>query len=135
MIGDGESQEGQVWEAADVATKYNLDNLIVIMDYNKLQQFGWEGSENRERENPVFNPSKRWEAFGWNVIEIDGHDFEQIINGIQTAKNNKQKPTIIIAHTVKGKGISFMEDQYLWHSKVPTQQELEAAIAEIQVGV
>jgi transketolase len=135
MIGDGESQEGQVWEAADIASKYNLDNLIVIMDYNKLQQFGWKGTEKRERETPITNPGKRWEAFDWNVIEVDGHDFQQIIGGVEMAKKTKQKPSIIIAHTIKGKGISFMEDQYLWHSKVPTKQELEAAISDIKMGV
>jgi transketolase len=132
MIGDGESQEGQVWEAADVAAKYNLDNLVVIMDYNKLQQYGWAGSVS-EREIPVFSPEKRWEAFGWHVISIDGHDFQQIIQALNEAKEVKSKPTIIIANTVKGKGVSFMENSYTWHAKVPNAEELAAAIKELEV--
>lgn len=134
MIGDGESQEGQVWEAADVAAKYELDNLVVIMDYNKLQQYGWAGSVT-ERENPVASPEKRWEAFGWNVISIDGHNFEQIIQALNDAKEVKRKPTIIISNTVKGKGVSFMENSYGWHAKVPNAKELAAAIKEIEMGV
>jgi transketolase len=134
MIGDGESQEGQVWEAADVAARYKLDNLVVIMDHNKLQQYGWAGSVT-ERENPAFSPENRWEAFGWNVISIDGHDFQQIIQALNDAKEVKQQPTIIIANTVKGKGVSFMENSYGWHAKVPNAKELEAAINEIEMGV
>jgi transketolase len=133
MIGDGESQEGQVWEAADVAAKYNLDNLVVIMDYNKLQQYGWAGSVT-ERENPVFSPEKRWEAFGWNTICIDGHDYQQIIQALNDAKEVKRKPTIIIANTIKGKGVSFMENSYEWHAKVPNVDELKAAIKELEMG-
>ncbi|WP_078409868.1 transketolase [Priestia abyssalis] len=134
MIGDGESQEGQVWEAADVAAKYHLDNLVVIMDYNKLQQYGWAGSVT-ERENPVFSPEKRWEAFGWNVISVDGHDVQQVIKAFGEAKEVKGKPTIIIANTIKGKGVSFMENSYSWHARVPNAEELEAAIKEIEMGV
>ena len=134
MIGDGESQEGQVWEAADVAAKYNLDNIVVIMDYNKLQQYGWAGKET-EREIPVESPEKRWEAFGWNVICIDGHDFQQISRAFSEARQVKCKPTIIIANTVKGKGVSFMENAYLWHAKVPNDEELEAALKELQMEV
>jgi len=135
MIGDGESQEGQVWEAADIASKYNLDNLVVIMDYNKLQQFGWKGKDGREREIPVYSPENRWEAFGWNTISIDGHDFKQIIEAFSEARAVQGKPTIIIAHTVKGKGVSFMENNYLWHAKVPTDEELRCAVEEIGMGV
>ncbi|MFE5430560.1 transketolase [Peribacillus simplex] len=134
MIGDGESQEGQVWEAADIASKYELDNLVVIMDYNKLQQFGWDGKET-VREVPVINPEKRWEAFGWNVITCDGHDFTEIKQAFDEAKQTSGKPTIIIANTVKGKGVSFMENAYLWHSRVPTDEELSSAIKELEVGV
>ncbi|SMQ86993.1 transketolase [Bacillus sp. OV166] len=134
MIGDGESQEGQVWEAADVASKYQLDNLVVIMDYNKLQQYGWAGTIT-ERENPAFSAEKRWEAFGWNVISVDGHDVEQINMAFKEAKQIKGKPTIIIANTIKGKGVSFMENSYSWHARVPNDKELEAAITEIEMGV
>ncbi|MFP3126438.1 transketolase [Ectobacillus funiculus] len=134
MIGDGESQEGQVWEAADIAARYNLDNLVVIMDYNKLQQYGWAGVET-ERDIPVYAPEKRWEAFGWNVISINGHDFQEITKAFDQAKAFKGKPTIIIANTIKGKGVSFMENSYSWHARIPTDEELKAAIKEIGMGV
>jgi transketolase len=131
MVGDGESQEGQVWEAADVASKYELDNLIVLLDYNKLQQYGWKGTDGREREIPVNSPAKRWEAFGWNVISINGHDIEQILIACEQAKKSKGKPTVIIADTIKGKGVSFMENNYVWHAKVPNKIELAEALIEI----
>ncbi|MFD0679681.1 MULTISPECIES: transketolase [unclassified Paenibacillus] len=134
IIGDGESQEGQVWEAADVAARYRLDNLVVFMDYNKLQQYGWEAGD-KSRECPVQSPENKWEAFGWIVITIDGHDFEEIVRACGEAKSNEGKPTIVIANTVKGKGISFMENAYLWHSKVPTKLELEQALNEIAAEV
>ncbi|MBS4208882.1 transketolase [Bacillus sp. FJAT-50079] len=134
MIGDGESQEGQVWEAADIASKYKLDNFVIILDYNKLQQFGWDG-EGESREIPVTNPKKRWEAFGFYVITIDGHDFEQINKAFKEAREVKGKPTIIIANTIKGKGVSFMENAYLWHSRVPTNGELKQAVQEIEMEV
>ncbi|OKL36416.1 transketolase [Domibacillus mangrovi] len=135
MIGDGESQEGQVWEAADIAAKYKLDNLIVLMDFNQLQQFGWDGSDGRERERPVTSPAERFKAFGWHTISADGHHFEQIIDACNEAKEVKDKPTIIIAKTIKGKGVSFMENQYLWHSKIPTAEELKIASQELMAGV
>ncbi|MEK4179011.1 transketolase [Aeribacillus composti] len=133
MIGDGESQEGQVWEAADVASKYKLDNLVCILDYNKLQQFGWN-AEGGGREIPVFEPEKRWEAFGWHVISIDGHDHVQISKAFKEARKINDKPTIIISNTIKGKGVSFMENQYLWHSRVLTGKEFNDAIQEIEMG-
>jgi len=132
MIGDGESQEGQVWEAADIASKYKLDNFVAIMDYNKLQQFGWNG-EGEAREIPVVQPEKRWKAFGWHVISIDGHNFTELEQAFDEAKSVKEKPTIIIANTVKGKGISFMENQFLWHSRVPTDDELAYALDELKM--
>jgi transketolase len=130
MVGDGETQEGQVWEAAEIAYRYQLDNLIVLMDYNKLQQYGWKGKD-QPRDIPVVNPAKKWEAFGWNVLEINGHDYQEIVRACQDAKKQKGKPTVIVAHTIKGKGVSFMQNQYLWHSKVPTDEELAKAFAEI----
>lgn len=134
MIGDGESQEGQVWEAADVAAKYQLDNLVVIQDNNRLQQFGWTGS-NEKREQPVVNPEKRWEAFGWFVITIDGHNLEEIHQAFKEARKVSGKPVIIIANTIKGKGISFMENEYTWHSRVPTEEEFHQAMQEIKKEV
>ena len=134
MVGDGEIQEGQVWEAADIAYRYKLDNLTVFMDYNKLQQYGWKG-QHQPRDLPMENPMKKWEAFGWNVIEINGHDFHDIVHATHLAKQIKEKPTVVVAHTIKGKGVSFMENEYLWHSNVPTDEELEKAINEIDRGV
>ncbi|WP_068673441.1 transketolase [Oceanobacillus sp. Castelsardo] len=134
MIGDGESQEGQVWEAADVASKYKLDNLVVILDNNKLQQFGW-GENYDEREVPVANPGERWKAFGWNVIEIDGHDHVEITKALSEARTVSGKPTIIVANTVKGKGVSFMENTHRWHSRVPTDEEFDNAVQELEAGV
>jgi transketolase len=130
MVGDGESQEGQVWEAAEIACRYELDNLIVLMDYNKLQQYGWE-AEALKREVPIQFPERRWEAFGWNVRSIDGHNFEEIIESCQWAKKQKGKPTVIVANTVKGKGISFMENAYLWHSNIPTDHQMELIREEL----
>ncbi len=130
MIGDGESQEGQVWEAAFIGEKYKLDNLLVIIDYNKLQQYGWPGTNNN-RLAPNNQLEEKWNAFGWHVIRINGHSFDEILSAFNEAKTVKNKPSIIIADTVKGKGISFMEGNYLWHSRVPTNDELAAAIAEL----
>ncbi|WP_019536478.1 transketolase [Paenibacillus ginsengihumi] len=133
MVGDGEVQEGQVWEAADVAVRYGLDNLIVLMDYNKLQQFGWAG-EGTARLAPIADPEKKWQAFGWNVLAIDGHDFQQIIDACAAAKAHRGTPTVIVAHTVKGKGVSFMENEYLWHSRIPTDAELALALEQLSTG-
>jgi transketolase len=132
MLGDGESQEGQVWEAAFVAAKYKLDNFVVILDRNRLQQFGWQGVDD-SMDAPSDNDVAKWQAFGWHTMVINGHSFEEIEDAFQSAKQIKDKPTIIIANTVKGKGVSFMENQYLWHSKVPTEHELILALEELAV--
>jgi transketolase len=127
MMGDGEIQEGQIWEAAMAAGHYKLDNLCAILDYNHLQIDG--------RVEDVMNiyPAKeKWLAFNWNVIEIDGHDMEQIESAFKQAEEYKGKPTIIIASTAKGKGVSFMENNPAWHGTAPNKQQLEAALAEIQ---
>jgi transketolase len=129
LIGDGESQEGQVWEAADIAAKYGLDNLVVIMDFNKLQQFGW--GTGRRRASPIANPEERWAAFGWNVgVVNDGNDIAQLLAALHTPAA-PGRPSIWIAHTVKGKGIHFMENDYVWHAKVPSLQELNDALVEL----
>jgi len=133
MLGDGESQEGQVWEAAFIANKYKLDNFVVILDKNRLQQFGWQ-VDSDSMEEPSANDQEKWMAFGWNTITIDGHNFEDIDAAFTTATATKNKPTIIIANTIKGKGVSFMENHYLWHSKVPTENELIIALEELAVG-
>lgn len=130
MIGDGESQEGQIWEAAFVAARYGLDNLTAILDYNGLQQFGWQKA-GQHMLPPIENPVRKWDAFGWNTLEIDGHNIGEFLSAVEQAQNTKSKPTIIIAHTIKGKGVSYMEDQYTWHANVPNDEELEAALAEL----
>jgi len=130
ILGDGESQEGQIWEAAFVAERYGLDNLTAVLDYNGLQQFGWHQT-GQHMLPPIEQPARKWEAFGWNTIEVDGHDMNQFVKAVEQAQKVHGKPTIIIAHTVKGKGVSFMEDQYEWHAKVPSDQDLAAALAEL----
>ena len=125
-IGDGESEEGQVWEAAMFAAHYKLDNLCVILDLNGLQIDGPTAD--------VMNPAphdKKFEAFGFNVITIDAHDFDQIEAAFKAAKECKGKPTVIIAKSVKGKGVSFMENNVGWHGKAPNEDEYKQAMAEL----
>lgn len=124
MIGDGESQEGGIWEAAMSAPHYKLDNLTAILDHNGLQIDG-PNAEVMGVE-PV---ADKWRAFGWNVIEIDGHDYAQILDALESKAADK--PTIIVARTVKGKGVSFMENAVDWHGKAPKPEEVEKALAEI----
>jgi len=129
MIGDGESQEGQVWEAAMSARKFKLDNLIGITDRNGLQIDG-----STEDVMPIEPLADKWRAFGWNVIEIDGHNFSQIIDALEMAKKFSGSPTMIIAHTVKGRGISFMENMVDFHGKAPTSKEWEKIKLELELG-
>jgi len=127
LIGDGESQSGQIWEAAMCAAKYKLDNLTAVLDYNKIQL--------DDRVNIVMEiePVKdKWKSFGWNVMEIDGNDIPKIIDALDDAEKVKGKPTIIIAHTVKGKGVSYMEDSVDWHGKTPSKELAEQAIKELE---
>ena len=126
IIGDGEMDEGQVWEALMFANQYKLSNLTVILDYNRLQI---DGSIDEVMD--IDNPAERFKAFHLNTIEIDGHNFEQIVNAIDSAEKCTDKPTAIIAHTVKGKGVSFMENQVGWHGKAPSHEELEKALEEL----
>ena len=126
LLGDGELQEGQIWEAAMTAPHYKLDNVCAIVDYNNLQIDG------KCSEVMCIKPlAKKWESFNWNVIEIDGHDLEQVLKAYKEAAKCTGKPSVIIAHTKKGKGISFMEDVAGWHGKAPNQEELEKALQEI----
>jgi len=135
LLGDGESQEGQVWEAAFVAARYRLDNLTVILDYNGLQQFGWQ-KPGEHMLPPIENPTLKWQAFGWNTLEINGHNIHEFVSAIQASQQTQGKPTIIVAHTTKGKGVSFMEDQFDWHARVPTNDELATALDELgQTGL
>ena len=125
-MGDGELQEGQCWEAFMFAAKYKLDNLIVFVDRNYIQIDG-----NTEDVMPLDPLDKKFESFGWNAINIDGHDFKEIINGFKKAKSVKGKPTVIIAKTVPGKGVFYMEGKYQWHGKPPTKDQAEIALQEL----
>jgi len=126
MLGDGELEEGQVWEAAMFAAHYKLDNLTAFVDFNGLQI---DGPVN-EVMSPLPIPEK-WRAFGWHVIEIDGHDYQAIYDAVQTARMIKGKPTMIVAHTIKGKGVCAMENVVDWHGKAPTQEECDRFLAEL----
>jgi transketolase len=127
LLGDGECDEGQVWEAAMAAAHFKVDNLIAIVDNNGIQLDGW----NREIMN--LEPfALKWQGFGWRVIEVDGHDLNQIIKALEQAKLVKGQPTVIIAHTVKGKGVSFMENNPEFHGKAPTPVEMEKALKELE---
>jgi len=126
LMGDGEIQEGQVWEAAMSASKFKLDNLVGIVDYNKLELSG-----RVEEVMPLEPLYEKWISFGWHVIEINGHSFTQIMNALNMAKNIKEKPTLIIAHTVKGCGVSFMEDKVEWHAVSMTEEQVENALREL----
>ena len=127
ILGDGEIQEGQIWEAAMFASHHKIDNLTAILDYNNVQLMG-KVSEIME----VAPVAEKWSSFGWEVSEIDGHDFTQITESLYSAKKVKEKPTIIIANTVKGKGVSFMQNTCKWHGSVPTREEYIKAIAEVR---
>ena len=127
LLGDGECDEGQVWEAAMAAAHFKLDNLVAIVDNNGQQIDGW----NRDVMNlEPFN--KKWQAFGWYVIEVDGHDFTQLAAAFEQAKPVKGQPTVIIAHTIKGKGVSFMENNPDFHGKAPNAAEVEIALKELE---
>ncbi len=126
LLGDGEIQEGQIWEAAMAAAHYKLDNLTAFLDHNKMQIDG--PVEEVMSPEPI---ADKWRAFGWHVINIDGHDMEQILKAVEEAKQTKGKPTMIIAETVKGKGVSFMENQVGWHGKAPNAEQVEQALAEL----
>ncbi len=126
-LGDGEIEEGQVWEAAMFAHHYELDNLTAFIDCNGLQIDG--------RIVDVIDPTpidEKFAAFGWNVISIDGNDFEQIESAVKAAKECSGKPTAVICHTVKGKGVSFMENQVGWHGSAPNKEQYEQAVAELR---
>ena len=126
ILGDGELEEGQVWEAAMSAAHYKLDNLTAFVDYNGLQIDG--------NVTDVMNPepiSNKFEAFNWNVISIDGHNYEEILSAINEAKSVKGKPTVIVCKTIKGKGVSFMENQCGWHGTAPNKEQCKEAIKEL----
>ena len=127
VLGDGEIAEGQVWEAAMSSSHYKLNNIIAFVDFNGLQIDG--AVEEVMNVTPI---KEKFEAFGWNTIEIDGHNFHEIHEAVKKAKESTDKPTVIIAHTVKGKGVSFMENQVGWHGKAPNEEEYKIACEELK---
>jgi transketolase len=133
MLGDGECQEGSVWEAMWIAPRYGLGSLTAIVDFNGLQQTPWPPGGVGPREYPwdVDRFVGQWEAAGWHVQDIDGHDMRQILDAFATARAVTDRPSAIVARTVKGKGVSFMEDQAAWHSRVMSAEELSAALEEL----
>ena len=126
LLGDGEIQEGQVWEAAMSASHYKLDNLIAFLDNNGLQIDG--NIDDVLSPNPI---DAKFAAFGWHVLVIDGHDFKQIADAVAAAKAEKGRPTMIVAKTVKGKGVSYMENQAGWHGSAPNEGQVAQAMAEL----
>lgn len=130
ILGDGEIEEGQIWEAAMTANKYKLDNLCVILDYNRLQIDGTV-----EEVKGLDCLRSKWDSFGFNVIETNGHNIEELINSFELARQTKQKPSVIIAKTIKGKGVSFMENKAEWHGKAPSEEEYKIAIEELEKSI
>ena len=129
LIGDGESQEGEIWEVAMMASHHKLDNLIAITDYNDLQIDG------RVSEIKDVSPlDKKWEAFGWHVLQVDGHNMAELVTAFDEAKTINDKPIMIVAKTIKGKGVSFMENEVGWHGVAPTEEEMVTALAELGVA-
>src|SRR3989338_2086963 len=130
MLGDGECQEGSIWEAALFAAQKGLDNLVAIIDHNKLQALAPLG------EIVGLEPfADKWRAFGWSVKEIDGHNFDEIISTIETIPFEKGKPGLIIANTIKGKGISYMENVPIWHYRLPNEEEMKEARKELKCSL
>lgn len=127
IIGDGEVQEGQIWEASMTSVHQKLDNLMVFLDYNGLQIDG-----KIVDVKSFTDPAARWRAFGWHVLEIDGHDVQAIYSACEEGKATSGRPTLVVAHTVKGKGVPFMENAVDWHGKAPSQEQAEEAINHIK---
>ena len=133
LLGDGECQEGQVWEAAHVAPRYEADNLIAIIDHNRYQQFGWRGASAADRLPPQEpgHLAARFAAFGWRVLEMNGNDMREVVSTLEMARAPQGLPTAIISHTLKGHGVSFMAGDYKWHMGVPSDEEFATAMAEL----
>jgi len=126
VMGDGELNEGQIWEAAMSAAHYKLDNICGIVDFNKIQIDGWC------RDVMAIEPlADKWRAFGWNVVECNGHNFTELMDALDGAEKIKSKPTVVLAHTVKGKGVSFIENKAKWHGVAPKKEELDKALREL----
>ena len=133
LMGDGEVQEGQIWEAAHVAPRYGVDNLIGIVDHNQFQQFGWRGESATDRLPPQ-EPGDlvaRFKAFGWRVLEMNGNDMADVVRVLEEAVQPTGLPTAVIANTLKGYGVSFMAGNYKWHMGVPTDEEFATAMRDL----
>ena len=129
LMSDGECNEGSIWEAALLSAAQKVHTLTAIIDFNKWQATG------RSQEVMALDPlAQKWEAFGWHAQEIDGHDFDAIGTALTAARSETSRPSVIVAHTVKGKGISFMEDDNNWHYRTPNPEELAAALSELELG-
>lgn len=130
MIGDGEINEGQIWEAAATASHYHLDNLVAFTDVNGLQN-----DAETKKVKDMLDIAAKWRAFGFHTIEINGHDFSEIFGALDEARGHKGMPTAIISHTIKGKGVSFMENVVAFHGKTPTKEEYESGMAELENAI
>lgn len=126
LMGDGEQAEGSVWEAAMAASHFKLDNLVGIVDRNNLQI-----TDNTERVMSLEPLADKWKSFGWEVIEVDGHNYQELIDAFSESEKNKGKPTLVLANTIKGKGVSFMENKVEWHHGLPSDEELAQALEEL----
>jgi transketolase len=129
ICSDGEQDEGQTWEAVLSASKYKLNNLIVVLDRNNIQISG-----NTERIMPLIPLAKKYQSFGWNVIDIDGHSIYEIWQALAESRSSVEKPTVIIANTVPGKGVSFMQGSYKWHGRAPQGEEVTKALKELELA-
>jgi transketolase len=127
LIGDGECQEGSIWEAAMAGAKWKLDNYKLILDYNGIQNDTFT-----DDVMPIGDIVAKWKAFGWHTLEIDGHDMQAVVDAMEEAITITDLPVIIIAKTIKGKGVSFMENVPLWHGKAPDDEQLKQALAEVR---
>ncbi len=127
LLGDGELQEGSNWEAAMTASHFKIDNICAIVDYNKVQENG--PVEQIKSLEPL---AKKWESFGWKAVEVDGHNFDEIFKALDDFDKCKDKPFVIIAHTIKGKGVSFMEGNRDWHGKAPNNEQLDKALKDLK---
>ena len=126
LLGDGELQEGQVWEAVMTAAQHKLDNLCAMVDYNRVQLDG-----TLAEIKDLGDLAAKWRDFGWNVIELDGHDIQAVVEAYRQAKVCKGKPTVLMANTIKGKGVSFMENDCNWHGNAPNAEQLRQALSEL----
>ena len=130
VVGDGEINAGVIWEGALIAAKYQLDNLVVILDCNGVQQ-----TNSTSKVLPMEPIADKWRSFGWHVIQVNGHNMAQVLNALDEADEIHARPVIIIAHTTKGKGVSFMENDHHWHGQAPSKQQFETAMVELEKGV